>query len=137
MKYNIFASMCMPLMLTITAMAQPVNNNPWTGMWQGELDGKPGVILTLAEDSGVLGGTVVFNMVHRDGDKVRVIGSDPHVLLHPRLLGDTLLFEVIRKSDARTLEISVKPATEGKAYLKCLNCGPDSPSAEIEKVDWQ
>jgi hypothetical protein len=28
----------------------------WTGVWQGELDGQPGVTLTLTEENGQLGG---------------------------------------------------------------------------------
>jgi hypothetical protein len=37
------------------------NDAAWVGVWHSELDGQPGVLLTLADDSGELGGTVVLN----------------------------------------------------------------------------
>jgi hypothetical protein len=38
----------------------------WAGVWQGELDGLPSVTLTLANDTGQLGGTLVLNIIERE-----------------------------------------------------------------------
>ncbi len=75
----------------------------WVGTWNGELDGQPSVRLTLADDTGELGGPVVFNIVIKEKGQARVAGSDAHVLMHARLDGSTLSFQVVRASDSRKL----------------------------------
>jgi hypothetical protein len=109
--------------------AQPNIHSAWNGVWRGELDGHPGVILTLGDDAGELGGTVVLNMVSRENGKPRVIGSDIHVLVNPRITGNTLSFPVKRTKDGRELQMAVTLAGDGKANMKCLNCGSDAPTA--------
>jgi hypothetical protein len=123
----------MAALFTCAAGAQAVNDAPWVGVWQGWLDGQPGVTLTLAEDTGELGGTVVFNMVSREGGRPHVIGSETHELMHARLEGKTLSLEVKQPKLARTLEVEVKLVADGKITLHCLNCGAGSPVAELVK----
>jgi hypothetical protein len=103
----------------------------WVGVWNGQLDGQPGVRLTVGNDTGELGGTVVFNVIRKENGQARVVGSSTHVLMHPKLEGNTLSFEVVRQSDLRELQMTVKLESEGKAKLQCLNCGEDAPVAEI------
>jgi hypothetical protein len=111
---------------------QSVNQSSWLGVWNGKLDGQPGVTLTLADDTGQLGGTVVFNLVIKQDSIAHVVESDAHVLMHPRLEGDTLSFEVLRASDAKLLQIATKFVDSEKLELRCVNCG-DGPTAELLK----
>ena len=71
--------------------AQP-SQAPFRGVWQGTLDGLPGVTLTLANDTGELGGTVVFYGINGAEHKVVII--QPHMLLNPQLEGNTLNFRI-------------------------------------------
>ena len=116
--------------------AQAGGNAVWVGVWQGELDGQPGVTLTLAEDTGELGGTVVFNAVSREGGSAHVIGSEAHVLLHPHVDGRTLSFQVKQTRNNREVQVAVTITADGKAQLRCLNCGEDNPVAELVRVKY-
>jgi hypothetical protein len=116
-------------------VAQAAGNAAWVGVWQGELDGQPSVTLTLAEDTGELGGTVVLNMVSREGGSPHVIGSESHVLLHPRIDGRTLSFQAKQSRNNRELQVAVTITADGKAQLRCLNCGVDSPATELVRVE--
>jgi|CZKL01.1.fsa_nt_gi hypothetical protein len=134
----VFMSMLMAAASTMTMAASPdlhPSRNPaWVGVWNGELDGQPSVKLTLGDDTGELGGTVVFNLIKKENGKARIAGSDTHVLMHPQLAGDTLTFQVIRNSDLRQLEMKVQLETSGKAKLQCLNCGENPAVAELVRV---
>jgi hypothetical protein len=121
--------------LLACAYAQGNGKVSWVGVWQGELDGQPGVTLTLAQDTGDLGGTIVLNGVSREGSTPHVIVSEPHVLLHPRVDGNTLSFQVKRPPDSQELRIEVKFSDGGKAQMRCLNCGPDSPTTELLRIN--
>lgn len=113
------------------AYAQGTRNASWVGVWQGELDGQPGVTLTLAQDTGDLEGTIVLNGVSRRSGTPHVIMSEAHVLMHPRVDGDILSFQVKRLRDSQEMRIEVKFKDGGTAQLRCLNCGPDSPTTEL------
>jgi hypothetical protein len=116
-----------------TAPSETGRSSQWLGLWQAQLDGQPGVILTLGDDTGQLGGAVVFNMVSREGGHPHVIGHDAHVLRNPRIEGDTLHFQVIRRGDNRQLDMTVHMNADGAATLHCLNCGDDAPVVDIVK----
>jgi hypothetical protein len=134
MKQRIFVLGCVAILLTGACVAQAAGNAAWVGVWQGELDGQPSVTLTLAEDTGELGGTVVFNMVSREDGSARVIGSEAHVLMHPHIDGRTLSFQVKQARNNRELHVAVTFTVDGKAQLRCLNCGEDSPVAELVRA---
>lgn len=119
-------------LLALPAMAQPTITNPWVGLWQSSSDDPPGVILTLGDDNGRLAGAVVFNLIAHDLGKPRVLARDAHSILNPRVEGDTLRFEVIRRSDSRILDMTVHMTADGKATFHCQNCG-DSPEVEITR----
>jgi hypothetical protein len=107
----------------------------WIGVWQGQLDGQPGVILTLADDGGELAGTIVLNGVSREGGSPHVVVSEPHVLVHPHLDADTFSFQLIRTRDSRELHMTVTLASDEKALLHCADCGPDIPVIELVKAE--
>ena len=132
MRHSVIVLGCMTTLLAC-AHAQGSRNASWVGVWQGELDGQPGVTLTLAQDTGDLEGTVVLNMISREGGAPHVIVSEPHLLLHPHRNGNTLSFDVIRPKDSQEIQFEVKFLDGGKAQMRCMNCGPDSPSTELQR----
>jgi hypothetical protein len=134
MKFRISVLGCAAVLLTGACVAQAVGNAEWVGVWQGELDGQPSVTLTLAEDTGELGGTLVLNMVSREDGSSHVIGSEAHVLMHPHIDGRTLSFQVKQTRNNRELQVAVTITADGKAQLRCLNCGEDSPVAELVRA---
>jgi hypothetical protein len=136
MKQRILALGCAAILSACTAAAQAPANAGWTGVWQGELDGQPAVTLTLADDGGALGGTVVFNLVERrDGEAPHVVSIQPHVLLNPQVNGTTLSFQIMRRDRSEEpMRFTVATGGDGKTRIHCLNCGPDAPVAEIVKA---
>jgi hypothetical protein len=116
---------------TLPLIAQSSKPSP-LGVWQGTLDGLPSVILTLANDSGEIGGTVVFYAINGDSHKILFI--EPHTLLHPKLEGDTLSFQIKFGGDRTGLaRVTVLFSPDNKAQLRCLDCGPDSPTSELTR----
>ncbi len=136
MKSTDIVAGCVAVLLTGVCVAQSAGNAAWVGVWQGELDGQPGVTLTLAEDTGELGGTVVFNAVSREGGSAHVIGSEAHVLVHPHIDGRTLSFQVKQTRNNREVQVAVTITADGKAQLRCLNCGEDNPMAELVRAKY-
>ena len=135
MKHNALITASLLLAIGIAVSAQSNHNTAWNGVWHSELDGQPGVILTLGDDTGQLGGTVVLNMVSRESGQPRVIGSDIHVLVNPRVSGNTLAFQFKRTKDGRELQFAVALESGGKANIRCLNCGSDAPTAELVRAN--
>jgi hypothetical protein len=122
------------LLLTVAApiTAQSAAKPSWLGIWRATLDGVPSVTLTLADDTGELGGTAVFYAVN--GKKKQAISIEPHTLLHPKLEGNTLTFQVRRASPTDIITLSVLFTADTKAQLQCLNCGDThAPIAELLK----
>jgi hypothetical protein len=120
----------------VSAAQAPANphrsNENWIGVWQGLLDGQPGVIITIAERDGRLDGTVVFNIVSRE-PQPHVLASEPQMLLSPRIDGDTLHFKVNAFPGRPDLEYDVKTTGRNAAHLKCLNCD-GSPEADLVRA---
>ena len=100
-------------------------------------DGQPGVLLTLADDRGELGGTVVLNMVSREGGQPHVIASEPHLMANPTMAGNALTFTVTRTRDGRKQDFTMSLTEDGKAQLHCLNCGADAPVVELQKEQYR
>jgi hypothetical protein len=120
---------CCLILCATPLVAQSTKTAP-LGIWRGTLDGLPGVTLTLADDTGEIGGTVVFYAVN--GEPRHVFSIEPHILLHPTLEGNTLSFQVKLGGDRTGLaRVEVVFNTDTKARLRCLDCGSDSPSAEL------
>ena len=134
MKLRIFILGCAVVLFAGACVPQTAGYAAWVGVWQGELDGQPSVTLTLAEDTGELGGTVVLNMVSREGGSAHVIGSEAHVLMHPHLDGRTLSFQLKQTRNNRELQVTVTITADGKAQLRCLNCGEYSSATELVRA---
>ena len=131
MKRSTFVTRCFAFVAaaTMTMVAQtPVNP---VGVWVGLLQGQPATTLTLSDDSGELGGTVVLNAVTGEG---RILFSEPHLVLNPRLTGRVLLFQVkSHRNGNGLLDFRVVFNTDHTAQLHCENCGDDAPVAEMTK----
>lgn len=123
MKSRNFLLMLGAMTMTCAISAQANNYESWVGVWEGQLEGKPGVTVTLGRDAGDLEGTIVFNVVARDGGEAHVIGHDAHVLTHVNLNDGTLAFHVIRLGDSRELHLTMRQTSDGKAVLECADCG--------------
>ena len=128
MKPTTFFTCCFAIVAaaTMTLAAQtPVNP---IGVWENQ----PGTTLTLSDDSGGLGGTVVLNAITKDG---RILFSETHLVLNPRFTGEVLLFQVKshRKGSNGLLDFRVVFNSDRTAQLHCENCGDDAPVAELTK----
>jgi hypothetical protein len=119
-------------LLTCAAAAESPFNAQWDGVWQGQLDGQPSVTLTLAEDTGELGGTLVLNVVEKENGQARVAATEPHVLVHPRIEGNLLSFGV-KKPDGDLINFTVVLTPEGKARIHCTNCGAEAPVVDMTR----
>lgn len=124
--------------LTGTAIvyAQTTTPSSWVGVWQGELDGQPSAILTLADDDGSLQGTIVLNGISREGGTAHIAVHEVHALLHLNADGKTLSFELKQvRHSGTTLDFTVEKTSGTSAKIHCLNCGDDAPTVEITKLD--
>jgi hypothetical protein len=130
-KKTLIAMGAASLLMYAAAAETPVNSK-WDGVWQGRLDGQPSVTLTLAEDTGELGGTLVLNVVEKEDGQARVAAIEPHVLVHPRLDGNLLSFTV-RRLDGDPANFTVVLTPEGNARIHCTNCGTDAPVVDMTK----
>ena len=117
------------LLLVPALPAQVAAKPDALGIWRASLDGVPSAILTLADDSGEIGGTLVLYGIDQDTKRAAVM--EAHTLIHPKLAGDLLTFEV-RRPDAALMSFTVR-FSAAKALLHCTTCGDDSPTAELAK----
>ncbi len=140
---GILASLTIAAMLSTAANPQtaaqsidkPFVHPMWTGVWQGTLDGVPAVILTLANDAGEANGTIVFHAIKNKNGHAYSFSTEPHTLIHPRVEGNTLSFQVIRgNGSAEVLNMSVELNKDGNIQFTCPNCGHEGSKAELERI---
>jgi len=113
-----------------TESSSTASSARWVGVWQGQLEGLPGVVLTLGDDQGEVSGTIVFTAL-RDG---RVAGHATHVILHPHVDGNRLSFQVKRPDGAEdVVDMSLNMSSDGEGQLVCQKCGSAAPIA-MEKI---
>src|ERR1700678_1744951 len=128
----VFASMTLAALFVTTSTAnaqtaaqsidKPFIHPAWTGVWQGNLDGVPAVILTLANDGGEANGTIVFHAVKNENGHAYSFSTEPHTLIHPRIVGNTLSFQVIRgNGSAEVLNMAVELGKDGNVEFACSN----------------
>lgn len=135
MNFRGFGIAALSIALCATVKAQAANED-WVGIWHANAGGQPTGALTLATDSGTLGGTVVLDILCCEGETPHVIASDPHVLLNPLVAGDTLSFQVkMRRPDGESVVASfqVKRTAADKATIHCTTCGSAAPMVELVK----
>ena len=140
---GILATLTITAMLTAAANAQtaaqsidkPFVHPVWTGVWQGNLDGVPAVILTLANDAGEANGTIVFHAIKKENGHAYAFSTEPHTLIQPRIEGNTLSFQVIRgNGSAEVLNMSADLEDNGNIQFTCSNCGPEGTKAELDRL---
>jgi hypothetical protein len=68
--------------------------SPFAGRWQGQLDGLPGVTLTIKEDHGKLSGSIVFYLIVKDEKGAHVDSDYTADLLNVTAKGRRMTFEV-------------------------------------------
>jgi hypothetical protein len=127
MKKFAIALFCLVLGAGSSLHAQTIDP---LGIWRAMLEGKPGTILTLADDSGEIGGTLVMYGLNPETGNVAVM--EAHTLVHPRMDGHTLTFQV-RRPDTNMMTFRVEFKTADKAEIHCTSCGEDAPVAELTK----
>lgn len=136
MKMRTGGVVCVLMLAAGMAAGQSDQDAPWVGTWHAELDGQPSAVLTLAKDNGVLEGTLVLNGISRDGGQPHIAVREAHVLMHPRLEGQTLSFQLKRKvASSPVMNFTVDLTAHGNAKLHCLNCGEGAPVVEMTKED--
>ena len=134
MKMRMWGVVCVVILAAGLAAEQSDKDAAWVGSWQAELDGQPSAVLTLAEDNGALEGTLVLNGISRDGGQPHIAVRETHALMHPRLEGRTLSFQVKRiNASSPLMNFTVDLTTQGSARLHCLNCGEDVPVVEMTR----
>ncbi len=107
----------------------------FSGVWHASLDGLPGVTLTLAEDPGVLEGTVVFYGIDRQGQ--RILFADICTVLHTQVNGNMLLLEVKHHGKSqKIIHFQLVLSGRDKAQFRCTDCGSDSPTVEITRESY-
>jgi hypothetical protein len=134
MNMKFAAIACLAGGLACAALAETPTSNPWIGVWESKLDGQPGATLTLANDTGQLGGTLVLNIIVKDGSQPRVVASEPHVLIDPHVNGETLTFAVRpMRGDGTMQNFTVALNPDGSARIHCTNCGKGAPTVDMQK----
>jgi hypothetical protein len=131
MKKSIWVTVCVVSLLASAAGAESAVDGRWVGVWRAEMNGQlTAGTLTLAADTGDLGGTVVLDTVRDKHGKPQEIAIDPHVLISPLTSGNTLSFHVkMKRLDGSIFapEFLVTLTSPDKANMRCLNCGAGAP----------
>lgn len=144
MKVLVLASMVLVASTIGVGQPKPAAHD-WAGVWEITDPGKPGGMVTLADDSGALQGTITFNVKNRETGKR--IAVEVRSLVNPHLDGDAVVFQVrgiLRphlqgETDADTAKdtelakMKLAPAGVGKAMLVCANCGDSAPIAMVKE----
>jgi hypothetical protein len=131
-----FGIAVLAIALCATAEAQTASDEDWVGIWHADVGGQPTGTLTLATDTGELGGTVVLDMVSDKSGTPKVIASEPHVLMNPVADGNTLTFQVKMQKPHGPIFVAsfeVKRTAPDRATIHCVNCGADAPVVELVK----
>ena len=99
---------CLMALCLVRAATPPV-----TGFWEARKDGRKAMTLNIREREGILGGTVVFYIVHDDGD-----GSLDGTPLEPeKMIGTTWDGKVLR-FNAGPAAFEMRMTAADKAELK-------------------
>jgi len=135
MKCKLFVILVSAIALCAVARAQATSED-WVGIWHANVSGQPSSMLTLASDTGELGGTLVLDMVSADGGQPHVIASEPHVLMNLHVAQNTLTFQVKMRPPNATgflATFEVKRTAADKATIHCVDCGAGAPVVDLVK----
>jgi hypothetical protein len=136
MKHAMLSLTLLTVSACSIASAQTATSYDWTGTWHAHAGDLPTDTLTLATDTGALGGTVVLDMVSHKGETPYVIASEPHVLMNLQADGSKLNFQVRMKRPSGSIVVAsfrVTGTSSDKANIHCTSCGPDAPVVELVK----
>jgi hypothetical protein len=136
MKYKMPALLLISVAACTPVVAQSATIRDWVGIWQAHVVGQPTGTLTLAADTGKLGGTIVLDMISSEGGAPHVIAREPHLLMDPHLNGNTLSFQVkMKMRDEETVQrrFTVTLTSSDTADIHCANCGSNAPLVELTK----
>jgi hypothetical protein len=114
--------------------AQTTTDDDWVGVWHAETGSLHSATLTLAEDTGQIGGTFILDMIRDEGGQAYVVASEPHVLVSPHIANNQLLFQVkLRRQDGSTALATFEVIREGTDALRiqCTSCGPTAPAVSL------
>ena len=132
MKLRMIVVACALMALACVTQAATDDHDHWVGVWQAKPENLPGLTLTLADDTGDLGGTVVFDIFNHHEN--RLIAHEPHTLMHPHLEGNILSFQVKRCcGTSEPLNMTLELTKDGKAQLRCSDCGSNE-ATELERT---
>ena len=121
------------LAIATSLPAQNQGFQQWVGVWEGQLNDRPGLTVTLGNDAGDLQGTIVFNFFGPEGTgEAHVLGHDAHVLTHINFHDSALTFHA-KQGDSRELNFSMKLTGDGTAMLDCTDCG-EAPSIKLNRI---
>jgi hypothetical protein len=124
---------CALFALACVTQAAAESHENWIGVWQAKLENLPGMTLTLADDAGELGGTIVFEVFNREVN--RLIAHEPHTLMHAHLDGNVLSFQVNGCCDrSGILNMTVELTKDSKAQFRCSNCNSETVT-ELVKAE--
>jgi hypothetical protein len=118
-----------------TASAQSTDQN-WEGIWHANVGARPTSTLTLASNTGELGGTLVLDIISGEGGQPHVVASEPHLLLNLHVSANTLTFQVkaMRRDSTKVVQdFEVSLIAPNKATIHCTDCGPGAPVVELVK----
>ena len=135
MKQALLALALGSIVAFASGTAQPATTDDWVGIWHTDVGGLPSGTLTLATDTGQLGGTVVLDIISREDGKPHVIASEPHVLVSPHVDGNTLWFDVkMRRLNGSVVSatFNVTRTAPDRMTLHCINCG-NAPVVQLIK----
>lgn len=113
------------------AADQQSSRAKWVGVWQGQLEGLPGVVLTLSDDLETPEGTIVFTVLGPGSTKEHpnIAGHEVHAILHPQMNAGTLSFQIKSLGNSSdVVEMTFVLTGGSKGRLTCPKCGSASPT---------
>ena len=103
--------------------------SPLAGRWMGEIEGLPGVRLTVQEDQGKLSGSIVFYLIVKDEKGARADGDYKADLLNITAKGRRMTFEVRHHVShgspeyGPNVKFSFEAATDREATMRNIDDG--------------
>ncbi len=82
------------LLMSVVAAGSLWAGSPLSGRWMGEIEGLPGVRLTVKEDQGKVSGSIVFYLIVKDKKGTHIDGDYTADLLNVTAKGKRITFEV-------------------------------------------
>ncbi len=129
--------MLVALVCSVLALSRAWSQTPATlaGTWAGELDGLPGVRLTVNRDNAHWSGTAAFNLIKRttSSSPAHVDSTASAPMESVKQEGNQLTFEV-RRADQSVVRFRMVLKTQNEARLFRTNDEPPSPEGEGLKL---